>query len=576
MSSKKLQQASSKAHDPSAPQKPDHIPLVCHICPKSSRFSDLSHLLTHISSKGHLQKQFQLQLARDVDEEAELAITRYEEWRKQNGVDALLRARKVAKEQRDIEQQRNTQIPSSSARGSPAELRVMNRNGRGARRGRGTSKRGAQFYDDEQDAPPETVNLKYEEELDGYYQDKHDNYSTNYYASFGWHSGSPYLNNPSQYTNYPGNHFYGYVEDEDDSSHHEASELYSPFHQDASPDAIEGDTGAIILKGVVYPGMAGFDSATEKDRRMRNQKKDPAVILKLQENSQLVSREEMVLDAADLSYQRTRDVYDEPSIDGSEDENDDNVDEPRIKRRGKAKSAYASARRRSNTRTRQQPQLAERSRAVRSSTRKARDLSYSSVTQPNVLSRRTTRSSSSRQEQLPLHNHGVHPTIDSHHDYKDELDNSEGFRTHIDTTVVGSLGRQHHERLPGLALRPGNPNATFASPVPGFKKSPPRYSGREDNHLLIRSPSSFGPYPHQPGGSIGSGNFNPLYTQPQPRDGFGYRNYSAYGDESTSSTGSGFNPINAGSTYDRSQVPSGTTDNQYQRNQPGRGDNYQL
>lgn len=63
--------------------------------------------------------------------------------------------------------------------------------------------------------------------------------------------------------------------------------------------------------------MAGFDSATEKDRRMRNQKKDPAVLLKLEANSQLVTRVEAVLDT-NLQYQRTRDVYDEPSIDGSE------------------------------------------------------------------------------------------------------------------------------------------------------------------------------------------------------------------------------------------------------------------
>lgn len=62
--------------------------------------------------------------------------------------------------------------------------------------------------------------------------------------------------------------------------------------------------------------MAGFDSATEKDRRMRNQKKDPAVLLKLEANSQLVTRTEEVLNT-NLDYQRTRDVYDEPSIDGS-------------------------------------------------------------------------------------------------------------------------------------------------------------------------------------------------------------------------------------------------------------------
>lgn len=92
--------------------------------------------------------------------------------------------------------------------------------------------------------------------------------------------------------------------------------MYSPFQPEGTPETIEDDTGALILKGVVYPGMAGFDSATEKDRRMRNQKKDPAVLLKLEANSQLVTTTEEVLDI-NLAYQRARDVYDEPSIDGS-------------------------------------------------------------------------------------------------------------------------------------------------------------------------------------------------------------------------------------------------------------------
>jgi len=125
-----------------------------------------------------------------------------------------------------------------------------------------------------------------------------------------------YSGDPGQYPSHIGNHFGDFQEDEDDSSKYEPSDLYSPFPVEGTPDTIEDDTGALILKGVVYPGMAGFDSATEKDRRMRNQKKDPAVLMKLETNSQLVTRAEEVLDT-NLAYQRTRDVYDEPSIDGS-------------------------------------------------------------------------------------------------------------------------------------------------------------------------------------------------------------------------------------------------------------------
>jgi hypothetical protein len=123
---------------------------------------------------------------------------------------------------------------------------------------------------------------------------------------------TPYAWRPETPNRLGRDQFQDFMDDEDDSSN-----LYSPFPAaEESPDTVEGDTGALILKGLIYPGMAGFDSATERDRRMRNQKKDPTVLLKLESNSELVTRNEQVLDTS-LNHQRTRDVYDEPSIDGS-------------------------------------------------------------------------------------------------------------------------------------------------------------------------------------------------------------------------------------------------------------------
>lgn len=165
------------------------------------------------------------------------------------------------------------------------------------------------------DALKEDDIIKFESDDDEIH-DGHEYHSVTH-LPYVWHSGPSYTNAPSQYSNHTGNQFQDYLEDEDDSSKYEPSELYSPFPPEGTPETVEDDTGALILKGVVYPGMAGFDSATEKDRRMRNQKKDPAVLLKLEANSQLVTRVEEVLDT-NLEYQRTRDVYDEPSIDGSE------------------------------------------------------------------------------------------------------------------------------------------------------------------------------------------------------------------------------------------------------------------
>ncbi|KAI8952083.1 hypothetical protein F4801DRAFT_600220 [Xylaria longipes] len=547
------------AHDQSTPQRADLIPLVCFICPKNSHFSDLSHLLTHISSKGHLHNMFQLNLSREVDEDAELALAEFETWYKQNEISALLRARKTAREQRDSHQRR-TQTPSGLGGDNRTVSRQSNRGGRSNRRSRGNSKAQTRHRDDGTDALNEDDLVKFESD-DDEVQNRHE-YRPATHVPLVWHPGSHYQN-PSQYSNNRGGQFQDYLEDEDDSSKYEPSELYSPFAPEGTPDTIEDDTGALILKGVVYPGMAGFDSATEKDRRMRNQKKDPAVLLKLEANSRLVTRTEEVLDV-NLEYQRTRDVYDEPSIDGSG-------------------SSY-TPRRRANTRSRQQAQQTGRARAVRSTTRKSRGLSLSTVAQSSVPSRRITRSSTNRQEALPIHSHGVHPVVGSLRDRDDELDDGQGSQIYHGLTgqclmtpwqvsePTSTPPSQDHCDDSSLALRPGNPNAAFASPTSNFKKSPPRYSGKENSHLLIKSPSSFNPYLHPSGDSIEASNYNPLC--PQPRDGFGYHLYSPYDEEPKSTNPSGFNPINSSATYDSAHIPS-LTGNPYHPSQTG-GDDYPM
>ncbi|KAI1299118.1 hypothetical protein F5Y03DRAFT_386381 [Xylaria venustula] len=566
------QASGQAARERSSPPRADLIPLVCFICPKNSHFSDLSHLLTHISSKGHLHNMFQLNLSREVDANADLALTEFEQWYKQNNISTLLRARKSAREQRDSQQRRGPTSPNFG--GETAVVSHPNTRGsRSNRRSRGNVKTRSRH----QDEGIATLSVKYETDE----EEASVRLSHQPGASYAWNSGSAYSNGTSQYESNASCQFPEYVEDEDNSSKYDPSELYSPFPPEDTPDTVEDDTGALILKGVVYPGMAGFDSATEKDRRMRNQKKDPAVLMKLEANSYLVTRDEEVLDN-NLDYQRTRDVYDEPSIDGSGDENDVAANEARNKRRTKAKSSYASTKRRANNTSRQQTQATGRTRAVRSSTRRSRNASLSTMARSTVPSRRVTRSSTNRQQ--PVHHHGVHPDVGSLRDCSNELDDEQGSQTYHGLTrqclmvpwqisePMSTLPPQEHCDDNILALRPGNPNAAFASPTSNFKKSPPRYPGKENGHLLIKSPSSFSPYLHPSGDSMEASNYNPLCSQ--PRDGFGYRLYSPYDEEPKSATSSGFNPINSSSTYDPAHIPT-MTGNPYHRNQPG-GDDYPL
>ncbi|KAI8635465.1 hypothetical protein F5Y19DRAFT_461089 [Xylariaceae sp. FL1651] len=579
MSSAYQYQGSAQSpQDEPTPSRTETIPLICFICPKNSHFSDLSHLLTHISSKGHLHNLFQLTLSRDVDENAALALAEFEAWYKQNNISALLRARMNAREQRGNRQQRSQ---TTLSLGSDSMVpRRGNRGGRSSRRSRGSSRLEIQHGGIDDDV------VKFESDDDEgqpgpAYQPAH--------APYIWQPESLFPSDPNHYSGNISGQFQDYLREDDDSSKYEPSELYSPFPSDDTTETIEDDTGTLVLKGVVYPGMAGFDSATEKDRRMRNQKKDPAVLRKLEANSELVTRVEEVLDT-NLDYQRTRDVYDEPSIDGSMDEDDAGFDGTQVKRRvNQAKSSYASVKRRSNARSRQQTQPTRRARATRSSARQSRDTPVSAVARSAVTTRRVTRSTANRQAQLPLHNHGIHTEADTLRE-GGEMNDDDGPQTSDElisrSCLMTSLQvfdrtstHQWAFTLPWeepcddsrLALRPGNTNAAFASPTPGFKKSPQRYSGKENSHILLKSPSSSSnPYFHTSGDSIDTSTYNPLYV---PRDGFGYRLYS-YDEEPKAVTPSGFQPINNGSAYDSTHI-SGATGTSYHHNQSG-GDEYPL
>ncbi|PQK12051.1 hypothetical protein BB8028_0003g06700 [Beauveria bassiana] len=75
-----------------------NIPLICTVCPVSPRFSDVSHLLTHIASKGHLHHETQTKLRAHQDLVAAVTLQQYEQWYQVNGIESLLVERLKAKQ----------------------------------------------------------------------------------------------------------------------------------------------------------------------------------------------------------------------------------------------------------------------------------------------------------------------------------------------------------------------------------------------------------------------------------------------------------------------------------------------
>jgi hypothetical protein len=105
--------ASTRASNP--PNK--QIPLICSVCPDAPRFSDVSHLLTHIASKGHLHHETQTKLRSHQDLAASVALQNYEDWYSQNGIEALLVERMKAKQQKEAARsRRNRSILSASVK----------------------------------------------------------------------------------------------------------------------------------------------------------------------------------------------------------------------------------------------------------------------------------------------------------------------------------------------------------------------------------------------------------------------------------------------------------------------------
>lgn len=76
----------------------ESITLKCFICPKNPIFSDVSHLLTHISSKGHLSHQFKLKVRSQQEPEIEEQLANYDHWYNHFELGRLLSERMVLKD----------------------------------------------------------------------------------------------------------------------------------------------------------------------------------------------------------------------------------------------------------------------------------------------------------------------------------------------------------------------------------------------------------------------------------------------------------------------------------------------
>lgn len=100
--------------------------LNCSICPKQPSFSDTSHLLTHVSSKGHLSEWHKLQVRSFQDIAAGVALATYNQWCQQHDIDRLLSERMQMKEDKQAKKRKTTTARNTSSKGIPIDHALLN------------------------------------------------------------------------------------------------------------------------------------------------------------------------------------------------------------------------------------------------------------------------------------------------------------------------------------------------------------------------------------------------------------------------------------------------------------------
>lgn len=131
-------------------------------------------------------------------------------------------------------------------------------------------------------------------------------------------SGHTYSSN-AQTPSVNGNSSLSFADSSGGSAHYGASPaptLHTLGRPSQPQESHEGNNGMPKLKGVCWPGMDMFDSASQEMKRKRNQRKDKSVIDQMAAFSATISRDEYVYNL-NFELERIRDVYDPPSVPNS-------------------------------------------------------------------------------------------------------------------------------------------------------------------------------------------------------------------------------------------------------------------
>lgn len=284
------------------------IPLHCNICPRKPNFSDVSHLLTHISSKGHLSNYYKVKVRSSHEEASRHLIDTYDRWYGDWGVEQLMSERMHQKDKR-----RTRARPA--IRSNPA-VEIESSVPRSSHRVAVGSLIDPHLAEQQQ----QTIKVEHSVSTSPYLGTTRQflrnrntcSQHTPYWPTVSCTSSRSYTCHDNETSN-----------DYSDPNERRRRDGYSAATSCllAEERAEALDTMAVSestkLKGIYWPGMDIFDSATLEMRRKRNQKKDSSVVEQLELNSQEVEATELIF-TPQGSFKRQRRI----SCSDSDDEVD--------------------------------------------------------------------------------------------------------------------------------------------------------------------------------------------------------------------------------------------------------------
>jgi hypothetical protein len=326
----------------------DGVILECLLCPSAPMFCDVSHLLTHVGSKGHLSHQHKLGIRGQSDPTAQSKLEMYQHWYSRNGIQKLLGERLAIKDskraqvdQRPKKQTATSQtaVPTSQEKEIKYDSKVL--------------------YDPfriigpkELDPLDESAKLSPSDQSgEDHRADMPKMYlwstvkkdpSTPSFNRFGLHA-RPISPREESFENHQVNrddagintfreHITEYTNMPCLSGFSDSARWSGQLKSSTADNiAVSGNVNpAHQLKGRYWPGMDLFDAATPEMRRKRNQRKDPSVLERMQQSSKSVEAKEVIY-RADGSFLRARQF--------SEEDSEDFVDSSSIKAKRNPKRA---------------------------------------------------------------------------------------------------------------------------------------------------------------------------------------------------------------------------------------------